>query len=349
MIFANPFSITFGREPNFSIPRQNILDEIYASFSSAQPASQVYIITGVRGSGKTVSMASVADHYKNQEKWVVVELNPESDMLEQLASKIYDEGNLKKLFVKPDFNFSFHGFGFSISGKEPISSISTLLKQELECLKSKGIRLLITVDEAISNQFMKVFAHEFQSFMRNNYEVFLLMTGLFNNISQLENQKSLTFLYRAPKIYMTELNPLSVANSYKTVFGLDNDRAIALAKYVNGYAYAYQVLGYILFKTGKSDIDEAVQEEFDETMLSRAYGVIYSELSDKEKSIILSATKSSRNADIIEDIGIDKTQLSAYKRRLVLKGILTESKTEIKFALPRFSEFLQFYSHYLEN
>lgn len=85
-------------------------------------------------------------------------------MLEQLASKLLDEGKIKKLFVKAEFNFSFQGLGMSLKGEIPISNVSNLLKKEIEYLKRKDIKVLITVDEILTNKYTKVFAHEFQSF-----------------------------------------------------------------------------------------------------------------------------------------------------------------------------------------
>ena len=42
--------------------------------------------------------------------------------------------------------------------------------------------------------------------------VFLLITGLFENINLLQNEKSLTFLYRAPKVPMDPLDKMAVSD-----------------------------------------------------------------------------------------------------------------------------------------
>lgn len=337
----NPFNITFGKEPNSIISRMEELEQVYKSFSSDNPNSQVYILTGIRGSGKTVAMTTVSDYYKKN-NWLCIELNPEYDMLEQLASKLYDEGKLKKLFISTEFDFSYKGLGFSIAGKEPITNVSTLLKKEFEYLKKKDRRVLITVDEAVVNSYMKIFVHEFQSFLRGGFNVCLLMTGLYHNISLLEKQKSLTFLYRAPKIYLGELNVRAISNSYKNIFNISDKEGIRLAKYTNGYAFAYQLLGNILFESGKKTIDDKVTDEYDEILYSRSYNIIYNELTEKEKEIINFSLSGKTNQEIMNKLKMAKTQLSAYKRKLVLKGILKESRESIEFQLPRFKEFLRF-------
>ena len=338
----NPFTIAFGKEPYTIISRENDLKEIYNSFSSDHPESDVYILTGIRGSGKTVAMSKISDYYKKEAKWIVVELNPISDMLEQLASKLYDEGRLKKLFLSAEFNFSFQGFSFSIKGKEPISNVSTLLSKELSYLARNKYRVLVTIDEAISNDNMKLFVHEFQLFIRNHYPIRLLMTGLYQNISLLQKDKSLTFLYRAPKIYLGPLNLRAIANSYRTIFNIDEKSSTELAKLTNGYAFAYQLLGSLLFAKDDVVVDQAILDKYDEILSERSYSVIYSELTKREKEILEYSLTSNVNKDIIDNLQISKAQLSNYKKVLFLKGIIANNRESIEFVLPRFKEFVAF-------
>jgi len=342
----NPFNVNFGKEPYSIISREKELENVFNSFSMEKPNSNVYILTGIRGSGKTVAMTNISKYYKNKENWICIELNPESDMLEQLASKLYDEGKMKKLFLIKEFNVSFNGIGFSIKGNEQITNISTLIKREFQYLKKKGIRVLINIDEVISNDYMKVFVHEFQLLLRDDFDPCLIMTGLYQNISLLENQKSITFLYRAPKIYLDSLNARAVANSYKNIFNIEEKKAIELAKFTKGYAYAYQLLGNILFENNKKDIDEFVIQKFDEEIQERSYNIIFSELTKKEKEILLTSVMYKSNEEIINKLNISKSMLSNYKKKLVLKGVIEKDSNYIVFKLPRFKEFLEFVIDY---
>ena len=119
----NPFNITFGKEPFSIISRENELSQIYDSFESDEPNSNVYIFTGIRGSGKTVSMTTIVEHFKNKENWICIELNPESDMLEQLASKLYDKGQIKHLcekrFLRSRFSKSLASCAIFCSSPQP--------------------------------------------------------------------------------------------------------------------------------------------------------------------------------------------------------------------------------------
>ena len=338
----NPFNINFGRIPPSMISREFDLEKIYNSFSSDNPFSFVYILTGIRGSGKTCAMTAVVEKYKENKDWICIDLNPEYDMLEQLASKLYDECILRKIFESNEFNFSFNGVGFSIKGKEPITNVSTLIRKELDYLKKKNIKLLISVDEAVSNNYMNVFSHEYQAILRDKYFVCLIMTGLYQNISLLENQKSLTFLYRAPKIYLGSLNLRAVANSYKNIFSIDETRAISFAKMTKGYAYAYQLLGNIVFLRNKNDIDEEVIQKFDEIIQERAYSIIYNELTPREKELLKLSIVDNSNAYLIDTLSISKSQLSNYKKKLILNGVIEDDSSAIIFKLPRFIDYIKF-------
>ena len=93
----------------------------------------------------------------------------------------------------------------------------------LEKIKKKHKRVLVTIDEAVCNDTMKEFVSLFQIYMRQDLPVFLLMTGLYENIYELQNEKTLTFLYRAPKIELRPLNIGMIAEKYKSIFELTDE------------------------------------------------------------------------------------------------------------------------------
>ena len=70
------------------ISRISQTNQIVETFRSENPANQLFMITGVRGSGKTVMMTNIVSEIKKDEEWLTVELNPTRDMLQSLAAKI---------------------------------------------------------------------------------------------------------------------------------------------------------------------------------------------------------------------------------------------------------------------
>jgi len=190
---------------------------------------------------------------------------------------------------------------------------------------------------------MRIFANSYQSFIREDLPVFLLMTGLYENVSKLQDEKSLTFLYRLPKIYLEPLSISSIAESYKNIFELENNKSIEIAKLTNGYAYAYQVLGYLLIKQNKQDIDNDVLVEYDQYLQEYVYDKLWSELTANEKEILtcFDSDKPIKIKDIVLKTKKNNSYISVYRDSLIKKGVLySPSYGELQFTLPRFKNYI---------
>ena len=70
---TNPFTLSFGKKPLQYISRLTETNQILESFCAEIPSNQIYMITGVRGSGKTVMMTNIASELRKREDWIVVE------------------------------------------------------------------------------------------------------------------------------------------------------------------------------------------------------------------------------------------------------------------------------------
>ena len=65
---ANPYSLTFGMEPKEYIKRPEDFLNVLNAFSDDSPENRCLIITGVRGSGKTVFSFRVIRLLQKQRK-----------------------------------------------------------------------------------------------------------------------------------------------------------------------------------------------------------------------------------------------------------------------------------------
>lgn len=284
-VIDNPFSLTFGKEPLSLISRNLQTYEVVQSFNASNPPYQVCMLTGVRGSGKTVSLTTISNEFKQNDQWIVIELNQERNLLEFLTSELCDKERLATALKKTKFNLSLFGFGIEYSQNNPVTDTVTILDKLLDKLTQSNKKILVTIDEVSSNQNIKEFAAQFQIFMRKNYNVFLLMTGLYENIYELQNQKTLTFLYRAPKIEMSPLNISMVMHKYQEIFSLDDEHALSMAKLTCGYPFAFQLLGYLCFKN-QTTYDK-VLTEFDANLEDFVYDKIWSELSELDRNVLI--------------------------------------------------------------
>lgn len=345
----NPFNIAFGKEPMQLIERPVEFTEICEDFDNPNPESNAYVITGVRGCGKTILLASIRNYYKEKSDWIVVDLVPYKDILELFAATLYQEGKFKKLFLKGEFSFSFHGASFSIPGDKPVTNVITMLSLMLEHAQKKNKKVLITIDEVSGSNETKSFFHAFQLFLSKGYPVFLLMTGISKNVNSIEGEKTLTFLLCAPKIRLSKLDMARIAEVYRNCLGVDEGGSIKLAKFTKSYAFAFQLLGSLLFKAGKKAVDASILREFDALIRDRAYATIFKELTEQERRIVFCAIQPGKetNGAIMAELGMKKGTLSTYKTRLSNAGVIEpEAHGKVKFALPRFEDYLRYLSQF---
>lgn len=344
----NPYTLTFGKEPTQLIERGAQSQRVIDSFLDEPVAQQVYMVTGIRGAGKTVFMTEVTRSIQKQRDWIAVELNPEKDLLTALASKLSSENELARLFHSAEINLSFFGFGLEVKGAAPITDIETALQKMLLSLKKKGKRLLITIDEVTNTPHMRTFAAAFQIFLRQNLPVYLLMTGLYENINALQNEDSLTFLYRAPKIELGPLNTSTIAQDYAKVLSLDETRALSMAKKTKGYSFAFQVLGYFAWE--HPDDPAKAQRLSRQYLDDYAYDKIWSELSRNDRQTLYGITrvKNGRIAAIREVLGVSTNEFNPYRQRLIKRGIISgDERGYVRLLLPFFDQYVL--AHYDEE
>lgn len=337
----NPFSRMFGKEPSQTIKRISQTEEILNALLSDSPDQQIFMITGVRGSGKTVLMTEIAKRIREEKDWIVVELNPARDLLTGLASKLYEEKGVSNILEAASINLSAFGIGVGVSGSKPVTDIEVALERILSELKKKKKRVLVTIDEVTSTEEMRVFASAFQIFIRKEYPLYLIMTGLYENIDELQNDKILTFLHRAPKVKLTPLNIGSIAENYKNVFGCLDSDARTMAGLTMGYPFAFQVLGYYTYE--KNGDYKAAIADTRQYLEESVYDKIWSELSLNDRRVLGAIAKSpdGKTIGIREQINMETNIFSTYRERLIRKGVINgETRGYVKMILPFFKEYV---------
>ncbi len=342
-IMNSPFTIRHGIMPKLYIPRYDQLNEIVDVFNSDYPSTPLYILTGVRGSGKTTLMTAAKEELKRSGDWICISLSINSDdILKSLASKLYEQSIFKPLITKLKIDLSILGIGLSIEKANKLSDVSSAVAQLLMIAKKLNKRVLVTIDDVVNNKAMREFCSAFMIFLTEGYPIYLLMSGLYENIFELQNDNSLTFLYRAPRIEMDSLSIGAMADSYKSVFAIDDNRALSMAKKTKGYSYAFQVMGYmtwLFFDEDENKIDKKVSDYLGEY----SYLKIWFELSEKDKEVL--SVMANNNLDTVKDVRdfmkLESNAFSVYRNRLLRKGILlSKGYGKLEFALPYFKDFV---------
>ncbi len=340
----NPFCLSFGKEPDRYVDRTEAYLQITETFNSISPSNNCYLIMGVRGIGKTVLLSTISNEYRRKDDWVVVSLNPGRNLLEMLASGLYEDARLQKHFIEESLNLTRFGIGVEIKKAPPISDIQIAIEKMVRIVNGKGIRILITIDDVTKNNDVISFASAFQDLISKNLSVFLLMTGIYVNIYNLQRDKRCTFLLRAERIILKPLSLIGMKNQYQQTFQCSDEEAIQMASFTKGYSYAFQVLGYIMWDKDCS-LNEAISS-FDERMSNYCYEKIWEDLSKKEREIIslLARNGEMKASDIISQTGSNAKTYSVQRDRLIKKGVVDSTGFGmLSLTLPRFDEFVKIY------
>ena len=333
----NPFTLTFGKEPDTLINRYQDVENIIYTLSSI---SRTYLIEGVRGSGKTVLMTTIANRLAKDSAWVVINLNSAFDLLEEMARRLYRACNAEPGLFDRGFSVSFVGFGVGVNGKESLPDVVGMIEDLLTDLKKQNRKVLITIDEVLPDANMRVFASQFQICLREDYPVYLIMTGLHENIHAIQNDPSLTFLLRTPKTNLEPLRLLSVMNCYRSVLQISSDEAENMARLTKGYAFAFQALGVIYWENRNKPDWNVIIPKLDEMLDDFVYSKIWTTLSKREKELLLAVERDEvATAEVCDRIGMKSNSYSKYKKSLEEKGLIrTVNRGCISLALPRFRE-----------
>ena len=338
----NPFTMDFGREPNEFIPRLKAMDELVGAFISELSPQHIAMITGVRGSGKTVFMTNACKRISELGNWTTVELSPEQDLLESLVKKLANERTLSKIFQHTQINLSFFGVGLKVEGAPPVSDPEVALERMLDSMNKHHRRVLIAIDEVVNNHSMRVFSSIFQILLRKDLPVFLLMTGLFENIRALQDQKTLTFLYRAPRIALMPLNIGIMADRYQAIFQLERNQALQMAKETRGYSFAFQLLGFYTWQYPSDP--KRVRSLYKQHLVEYVYEKIWTEMSEGDRKVAkaMAEVPDGNTKAIRALLNMETNQFNPYRIRLIRKGIADgDTYGVLKFALPMFEEFVQ--------
>ena len=340
----NPFTLTFGKIPYTYISRQDSVSTILDEYTAAEPTRQIFLITGVRGCGKTVLMTSVSQALE-REGWIVVRLNPARNYLDELCMRLSEKSTGIPDITDRGFEVSVMGSGFSIGSTDSLDNVGKI-NRLLSRLKKNNKRVLITIDEVQNDSNLKEFALQFQIFLTEDYPVFLIMTGLYEDLYDIQNASGMTFLLRAPKVYPEPLGIVPITLEYKRIFGLEQEKARQLASITKGYAFAFQVLGSLYWEYRSSLSQQEILEKFDTILEEQVYRKIWEKLSDQDRAVIqqLLDHEEIKVQELRAALHMSSSKFSVYRDRLLKRGILNAPKYGyLALALPRFSNIARLY------
>ena len=129
-----------------------------------------------------------------------------------------------------------------------------------------------------------------------------------------------------------------------------------MAKITKGYAFAYQVLGWLYFEQKVNNKVKNLEFEYTSELIKYCYSKIWSELSEREMEItialvVLNADKEKVKREVVisklsDEHPISSASFNIYRERLIGKGIITASANRDGYytiEFPQFGEFVRQY------
>ena len=351
----NPFTTTFSKAPEYTYIATSKTAEILDNFSYENPSESVYKITGVRGSGKTVILAKIEEELRsesNKEKgWIVLDLNPARDMLVQIAAMLHKEGFGKSdtkssgVTVSATVLGSGGSFDYSSEKGNDFFDIGVEVETMLRQAQRKGKRILIGIDEVSKTPEMIKFTSEYGRWLRANYPVYLVCTGLYENIQEVSNVKNFTFFRRAATIKTEPLNTVRMTEMYKKYLSVDSREAHEMAKCTKGYAYAFQQLGVLYFKKESDESLPDILPAFKAELFAYSYEKIWEEMTEMDRFLtsLLAGKDEYKREEVLRRMGDRAGNYSMYRDRLIKRGILESRQAYISLALPYFADYIKEY------
>ena len=347
----NPFTTTFSKAPEYTYIRTEETEEILENFQYEHPSESVYKITGVRGSGKTVILSKVEEELRQNKDWLIFDINPSRDILKQIATLLVKAGFGPKEKETTSINISATvlgsggGIGYSAQKNNQIFDIGIEVEEMIKTVQNDDKKILIGIDEVSKTNEMIKFASEYGSWLRANYPVYFICTGLYENIQELSNVKNLTFFRRATTIKTEALNFIRMSEMYKNKLNIDLKRARELAKITKGYAYAFQELGVLCFKKKKEETINDILSQLKMELFAYSYEKIWEEMTEMDRFLarLLTDKEEYKREEVLKLMKDKSNNYSMYRDRLIKRGILNSRQGYISLALPYFADFIKEY------
>ena len=350
----NPFTTTFSKAPEYTYIATEKTEEILDNFSYDNPTESVYKITGVRGSGKTVILAKIEDQLRKQESeaegWLVFDVTPVRNLLVQIAAMLEKNGftsknKINSISVSANILGTGGSLGFSKSSAKDYFDIGVELEDLLIQAQQAGKKILIGIDEVSKSSEMIEFASEYGKWLRAGYPVYLVCTGLYENIQELSNVKNLTFFRRATTVKTEPLNTIRMAEMYKDKLDVNSDEAKEMALLTKGYAYAFQELGVLTFKKHNYDTKEDIINSLKTELFVSSYEKIWEEMTEMDRFLVrlLTEKEEYKRDEVLTLMGDKASNYSMYRDRLIKRGILNSRQGYISLALPFFADYIKEY------
>ena len=332
---TDPFTRTPGIAGKAYIDN-GIADEIVANFCDDYSSKYVYKITGLRGSGKSVEYSKVIRTLKETDGWLVYPLSASGEAVDTLISKI----SMEDFVVKGNESVNVQK---TVKDNEKLYTEEAVLTKMVSIANKKGYKVLVGIDDIAKTKPVVELLSIIGTMQLEGLQIYLVVTGLAENIEEFSSESNLTFFKRADSKEIKTLNKFDIKYMYEKLLEIDSDKAKKLEEMTNGYAYAYQVLGTLYFTKGEKEKLEDIVPDFERILFRDSYELIWKTLTNGEKELVRCIYKTPNGkAEDIKKLMKKPSNYPVYRNRLINKHLVdADERGFLKIILPRFDRYIE--------
>lgn len=360
----NPFKPTAGGEPPLLIGRERVVRDFDKGLDNGVGApGRIMLITGARGTGKTVMLTVLGDKARAH-KWDVIEETASDGLCERLVSELCSKDSLiDKLTFAPSITIAGASVSLGeaeLSPKRMPETLRKAMSARLDALEKRDAGLMISIDEtqAASRADLIAIATAIQHQIREKRNVSIVFAGLPQMISDLFDDEVITFLRRARTNVLANVPIDEVKESFAQTFedsgmSLDTSLVEKAAVATAGYPYMIQLVGYYIWDAAdarestvisKEDVDEGIREarvDLDNAVcVPELHGLSKNDRAYLEAMAVSDGP--SGTSEVAKRMGRSAKYAATYRKRLLDAYVIQQTdRGEVDFAVPFLREYLR--------
>lgn len=362
----NPFTPTFGTSPPLLVGRDTDLDDFREGLRGGPGSPErATLVTGLRGTGKTVMLNAYED-VAGAEGWLVISETATPNLIDRITHE-----HLPRLLSEVDPRQTESrltgvslpgGFGADREVSErhtPRPGLRSQLNLLTDLLAERGSGgVLITVDEVHRKGLndLRELGTTIQHAFRERRNVAFVGAGLPSAVDDLLSDEVSTFLRRADRRHLRTVRPEEVAAAIAVPVrqagrDITPDALQVAVAGTGGYPFMIQLVGLHAWRADSTaatiDVDQARRgvDQARRKVGQLVHASALADLSDVDRSFLAAMAHDdgpSRMADIAARLGVDATYAGQYRLRLIAAEVIEpRGHGLVDFTLPGLRDYLR--------
>lgn len=363
---TNPFTPTFGTSPPLLVGRDTDLDDFREGLRGGPGSPErATLVTGLRGTGKTVMLNAYED-VAGAEGWLVISETATPNLIDRITHE-----HLPRLLSEVDPRQTESrltgvslpgGFGADREVSErhtPRPGLRSQLNLLTDLLAERGSGgVLITVDEVHRKGLndLRELGTTIQHAFRERRNVAFVGAGLPSAVDDLLSDEVSTFLRRADRRHLRTVRPEEVAAAIAVPVrqagrDITPDALQVAVAGTGGYPFMIQLVGLHAWRADSTaatiDVDQARRgvDQARRKVGQLVHASALADLSDVDRSFLAAMAHDdgpSRMADIAARLGVDATYAGQYRLRLIAAEVIEpRGHGLVDFTLPGLRDYLR--------